>query len=75
MKRRSLAVRGPWAVPVGLAALSAFGLLSALLGDGVFDLLSWFALAVPVVVCLRYGMRRRTASEAPRASRATRRRH
>jgi hypothetical protein len=41
-------------VPVILAALSAFGLLSALLGDGVWDVLSWFTLGIPVAVIVRY---------------------
>lgn len=33
-----------------LAAIPIYGLLSALLGDGVWDALSWVALAVPLVV-------------------------
>lgn len=28
--------------------LSLFGLLSALIGDGVYDLLSWLSLGVPL---------------------------
>lgn len=33
-----------------LAAITAYGLLSALLGDGLWDELSWVALAVPLMV-------------------------
>jgi len=40
--------------PLAVAAITAFGLLSALLGDGVWDALSWIALAVPVVVTAHY---------------------
>ena len=35
-----------------LAVVSAVGLVAALVGDGVFDLLSWVALGIPVVVIL-----------------------
>lgn len=42
-----------WRWPLVLAALSVFGLLSALLGQGgIWWVLSWFALAVPVLVVL-----------------------
>ena len=33
-----------------LALVSAIGLLSALLGDDLWDVLSWVALATPVAV-------------------------
>lgn len=39
-------------VPAFLAVVSAVGLVAALVGDGVFDLLSWVALGIPVVVIL-----------------------
>jgi hypothetical protein len=35
--------------PLGLALGSAVGLTSALLGDGVWDALSWLALSLPLV--------------------------
>jgi len=41
-------------IPALLAVVSIFGLLSALLGDGLYDALSWLALSVPVVVALWY---------------------
>ncbi len=33
-----------------LAAITLYGLLSALFGDGVWDELSWVALSVPLAV-------------------------
>ncbi len=33
-----------------LTAITLYGLLSALFGDGVWDELSWVALAIPLVV-------------------------
>jgi len=39
-----------WLTPLILAVLSLIGLLSALTGDGVWDLLSWMTLGIPVVV-------------------------
>ena len=38
--------------PVLLALVSAIGLLSALLGDDRWDVLSWVALATPVAVII-----------------------
>jgi len=49
-------MRGPllrrqiWGMPVVLAVISAIGLLSALLGDGVWGIVSWVALAMPVMI-------------------------
>lgn len=37
---------------LALGAVTSYGLLSALLGDGVWDALSWIALAVPLAVIL-----------------------
>lgn len=33
-----------------LALLSTVGLVSALVGDGVWDVLSWLTLAVPIAI-------------------------
>ncbi|MEJ1241834.1 hypothetical protein WBG78_27055 [Chryseolinea sp. T2] len=44
-----------WKYPVLLAALTVFGLLAALAGTGIWHLLSWLALAVPVASCIRFG--------------------
>ncbi|MGX1104368.1 MULTISPECIES: hypothetical protein [Bradyrhizobium] len=44
--------------PVLIFAVIAFGLVSALLGDGIWDQASWLALAVPLVVIAFYIFRR-----------------
>ena len=55
--------------PIVLAALSGLGLVSALLGDDIWDWLSWLALATPVVVivwfwAIRARARRRAYGDA-----------
>ncbi|MFJ7285868.1 hypothetical protein [Pseudomonas sp. NPDC099000] len=42
-----------FATPTVIALLSAAGLFAALLGDGVWDALSWLGLGVPAVLALR----------------------
>jgi hypothetical protein len=37
-----------FAAPLVVAVISGLGLVSALVGDGLWDSLSWAALAVPV---------------------------
>lgn len=39
-----------WTIPLILGFISAIGLLSALNGEGVWDALSWAALAIPLIV-------------------------
>ncbi|MDR5779463.1 hypothetical protein QCE63_08480 [Caballeronia sp. LZ065] len=46
-----------WTIPLLLAVLTLFGLLSALLGTGVWHPLAWLALAVPVAVVLMVGLK------------------
>lgn len=61
IKHQRQTLRQIFAVPAVIGVLSVAGLLSALLGDGVWDGLSWFLLLVPVVLwatCLRRGRRR-----------------
>ena len=41
-----------WTAPIVLGIVSAIGLISALLGDGIWDELSWVALIAPVAVIL-----------------------
>lgn len=43
-----------WLAPLLLAVLTVFGLLSALLGVGVWHWLAWSALALPLVVVTWY---------------------
>ena len=57
---RSFSFRKVYGSAVVIAAITLFGLLSALFGDGVWDELSWVALAIPlaVIVC-NYGRAKR----------------
>jgi hypothetical protein len=47
-----------WTMPILLAVLTLVGLVSALLGDGVWDLVSALALGAPVAVGAWYALRR-----------------
>ena len=53
-----------WLVPVLLAACTAGGLTSALLGDGFWDVLSWLALGLPAALALAvlFGLFRRSSA-------------
>ena len=46
-----------WGMPILLGLLTTIGLISALLGDGIWDILSAFALGIPVVAGLWYCLR------------------
>ncbi|MBW8127678.1 MULTISPECIES: DUF4175 domain-containing protein [Pseudomonas] len=37
-------------IPLGIGVLSAAGLFAALLGDGLWDSLSWVGLGLPAVI-------------------------
>ena len=50
-----------WGVPLLLAVLTGIGLIAALLGDGVWDLVSAVTLGAPVAVGARYSLRRKPA--------------
>ena len=52
---RQLTLRQIFAVPLALAVMIAIGLVTALVGDGVWDGVSWVGLGVPVAVSLWYG--------------------
>jgi hypothetical protein len=44
-----------FAIPLALAALTAFGLLAALLGQGdLWRYLSWGALTAPILIIIRH---------------------
>jgi len=43
-----------WTMPIVLALLSIGGLTSALLYNGFGDAVSWLALSVPIIVCVRF---------------------
>lgn len=43
-------LRTIFAMPLAIAILSSVGLVSALMGDGWQDAISWLGLAVPVLI-------------------------
>ncbi len=53
-------VRSLWFWPVAMAVAMVAGLTSALLGDGIWDGLSWVCLGAPLVIAA--GASRRAAS-------------
>ncbi|WP_316810093.1 hypothetical protein [Pedobacter heparinus] len=46
-----------WGIPILLAVVTILGLLLAIMGIGVWHVLSWIALTFPVYVMLKYGLR------------------
>ncbi|CAM2155535.1 protein of unknown function [Pararobbsia alpina] len=51
-----LLLRHVWRMPSILAALTMFGLLTALLGAPMWRPLAWFAIGVPVAIALRIAL-------------------
>jgi hypothetical protein len=47
-----------WGAPILLAILTIIGLISALLGDGIWDHVSAVGLGIPVALCLWFGLRK-----------------
>ena len=43
-----------WGKPLLIAFLSISGLIAALVGDGGWDVYSWIALSIPVVMTVWY---------------------
>jgi hypothetical protein len=66
LKRSVLATRRSgrqvFGVPILLGLLSAVGLLSALLGDNIWDAISWLALGVPCALIAWFWFFARRAS-------------
>ncbi|HEX7923281.1 MAG TPA: hypothetical protein VF583_20155 [Bradyrhizobium sp.] len=48
-----------FAAPLVIAIVSTVGLISALVGDGWWDAVSWVALGLPVLLYLLFVWRRR----------------
>ena len=57
MASAKLTMRQIYRVPALLAAISFIGLVSALIGDGIYDMLSWAALALPLIAIGRFLLR------------------
>ncbi|MCS4304232.1 hypothetical protein [Chryseobacterium sp. BIGb0232] len=43
-----------WGTPILLALLSMFGLIAALLGDGLWDILGWLTLSIPLFLIIKH---------------------
>ena len=59
MKPRQSSFSKVFATPTVIALFSAAGLFAALLGDGVWDSLSWLGLGIPAFLGLRGLLQRR----------------
>ncbi|WP_184874105.1 hypothetical protein [Chryseobacterium sp. G0240] len=51
MKRSFLKL---WGIPVLLAVFSLFGLIAALLGDGIWNVLGWITLSIPLILIIKH---------------------
>jgi hypothetical protein len=58
MSQPANAPRNPFIVPTWIMLASVVGLVSALVGDGVFDALSWLVFATLVGLCVRAWLKR-----------------
>ncbi len=58
MSRTPAAPRSPFVAPACIAAASLLGLVSALLGDGIFDVVSWLIFAGLVALAVRAWVKR-----------------
>ena len=47
-----------WGMPIALGVATSIGLISALLGDGLWDAVSAVTLGAPVAACAWYALRR-----------------
>ena len=56
-----------WGIPVIIGILSGIGLLSALTGDGFYDLMSWLTLGFPVVVTIWFLVKMRDRPKTRRS--------
>ncbi|WP_397459706.1 hypothetical protein AB3464_13890 [Pseudomonas asplenii] len=59
MKPRTSSFWKVFILPLLIAVLTAAGLFTALLGDGLWDALSWLGLGIPTVIGLQALLRRR----------------
>lgn len=58
MSRPSPPTGSPFTAPAWIAAASVLGLVSALVGDGVFDVVSWVVFAALIGLVLRAWVKR-----------------
>lgn len=53
MKPRQSSFWKVFGIPMAIGVLCAAGLFSALLGDGLWDAMSWLGLGIPSVLAVR----------------------
>jgi len=58
MSRTANAPRSPFIAPAWITVASIVGLVSALLGDGVFDVVSWLVFGSLIALFIRAWMKR-----------------
>ncbi|WP_315385847.1 hypothetical protein [uncultured Stenotrophomonas sp.] len=58
MSRPSAPNGSPFAAPAWIAAASVLGLVSALVGDGIFDVVSWVVFAALIGLVVRAWIKR-----------------
>jgi len=46
-----------WKMPILLAVLTSIGLLLAIMGTGVWHILSWIALIIPLYIMVKHGVK------------------
>lgn len=51
LQRAPRSLRQIFVIPLVLGILTTVGLIAALVGDGIWDWLSWVTLGIPTVVC------------------------
>lgn len=44
-----------WGAPIALGLISTIGLITALVSNGIGDVMSWIALATPIAVVFWHG--------------------
>jgi hypothetical protein len=59
MSARAGSFRQVWLWPMAVALLSLIGLITALIGDGAWDVASWMVLSPPLVISGMAWMRSR----------------
>lgn len=47
-----------FAVPIVIGVLSVIGLIAALVGDGIWDGVSWLTLVIPIALCGYFFLKR-----------------
>ncbi|EDM34928.1 hypothetical protein PBAL39_00310 [Pedobacter sp. BAL39] len=57
MQQKNKSFMKLWGMPILLSVITIIGLLLAIMGLGIWHLLSWVFLSYPVYVMIRYGIK------------------